>query len=536
MASILVRDGRVVDGTGNPWFHADVRIVDDRIVEIGRGLASRTGERVIDAKGRVVCPGFFDMHSHSEYPLLVDGDGQSKIRQGITTDVTGESTSAGPLYGLAREEAQRALRQFGIEPDWTTLAEYFRRIESQGIALNLVCYVGHSTVRQGVFGNEPRPPTERELSDMKRIVAQAMDEGAFGLSSSLSHPPGNYAETSEFVELCRVVAAKGGIYTRHLRDEGDGVLDALQEFIDVGEFSGCPIEVFHIKVAGEHNWRRLTPLVIEAVESARRRGVDITASQYPYEYGSAALANCMPYWSRQGGTGAMVERLRDPELRQRIRAEMDAGWPGSWFKETRGGWEGVVVSTVVTDQNRPHQGRTIAEIARLKGAEPVDVFFDLLIEEGGTVTSMFYWMAEDDIADLMRRPWVSICTDAAAVQPEGVLGRAHVHPRYYGAFPRLFGRYVRERGILTLEDAVRKATSLGALRLGIRDRGTLRPGAYADIVVFDEAGVADTATYEQPHAYPRGIDHVIVNGEVVIEDGEHTGARPGRVLRSYERI
>ena len=532
---ILIRNGRIVDGTGNPWFRSDVRIRDDRIAEIGPGLLRARTETAIDADDRIVSPGFFDMHSHSEYPLLVDGEAHSKIRQGITTDVTGESTSAAPLLGLALEEAQRALRQYEIEPDWTSMSEYFSRVEAGGISLNLVCYVGHSTVRQSVFGNEPRPPSSQELDEMKRLVAEAMDQGAFGLSSSLSHPPGNYAATPEFVELCKVVAAKGGVYTRHLRDEGDTVLDALRELIDVGEGSGCPVEVFHIKVAGEQNWSRLSPLVIDMVEDARQRGIDITASQYPYEYGSAGLANCMPYWSRQGGTGAMVDRLRDPELRQRIRAELEAGWPGSWLKETRGAWDGIVVSTVVTDANRPLQGRTVTDIARERETEPVETFFDILVEEGGTVTAMFYWMAEGDIADLMRRPWVSICTDGSAIRPDGLLGRSHPHPRYYGTFPRLLGTYVRERGVLTLEDAVRKATSLGAQRLGITDRGVLRPGAFADVVVFDKERVAGASTYQQPHQFPIGIDHVIVNGDMVIEDGAHTGAKPGRVLKSYER-
>jgi N-acyl-D-aspartate/D-glutamate deacylase len=535
MGSILVKNGRVVDGAGNPWFDGDVRVEDDLIVEIGRDLPVRGGTRVIDARDKVVCPGFFDMHSHSEFPLLVDGEAHSKIRQGITTDVTGESTSPAPLKGLSLEETRRSLRQYDIEPDWRTLAEYFQRVEAQRISLNLVCYVGHSTVRQAVFGNEQRSPTAQELEEMTRLVAQAMAEGAFGLSSSLSHPPGNYAQTPEFTALCKEVASRGGVHARHLRDEGDNVLEALQEFIDAGEESGCPLEVFHIKVAGEHNWRRLTPLVIEAIEAARARGVDITASQYPYEYGSAALANCMPYWSRQGGTAAMVERLRDPELRQRIRSELAAGWPGSWLKETRGEWEGVIVSTVVTEANRPLQGKSIAEIGRIRDVAPAEAFFDVLAEEGGTVTSMFYWMAEEDIAAFMQRPWVSFCTDASALRPEGVLGRSHPHPRYYGAFPRVFSRYVRQQQTLTLEDAVRKATSLGAQRLGIRDRGLLRPGLYADIVVFDPEMVTDTATYAVPHQYPAGIAYVLVNGEAVIDQGEHTGARPGRVLKSYER-
>ena len=534
MSSILIYNGRIVDGSGSPGFKGDVLIEDDRIAAVGR-ITNTGADMKIDAKKRVVCPGFFDMHSHSEYSLLVDGDGISKVHQGITTEVTGESTSPAPLKGLALTETRLRLRQFGIEPTWKTLGEYFQKLEESGMSVNLVSYVGHSTVRQCVFGNEQRPPTDTELREMKRLIVEAMDDGAFGLSSSLSHPPGNYADTHEFTELCKEVASRSGIYTRHLRDEGDHILEAVQELIEVGRASRCPIEIFHLKVAGERNWHVLTPKVLSTIEEARSEGVDITASQYPYEYGSAGLANCMPYWSRQGGTGEMVKRLGDQGTRERIKEELESGWPGSWFKETSGGWEGVIVSTVVTEKNREIQGKSIAEIGRIRGVSPADAYFDILVEEGGTVISMYHWMSPEDISTIMQKPWVSFCTDGYAVRPEGLLGKDHPHPRYYGTFPRILGRYVRQRNLLTLDEAIRKATYQGASRLGIHDRGLIKRGLYADIVIFDPDTVIDTATYQDPHQLPVGIDWVIVNGRIVVEKGRHTGSRPGRVLRSYQR-
>jgi N-acyl-D-aspartate/D-glutamate deacylase len=534
MTPVLIKGGRIVDGAGNPWFRGDVRTGGEYITEIGLNLKQKD-ETVIDAKGKIICPGFFDMHSHSEYPLLVDGEGHSKIRQGITTDVTGESTSPAPLKGLALEEARLILRRYDIEPTWRTMTEYFKHVERKGISPNLVCLVGHSTVRQCVFGNEPREPTDSELDEMKDLVAQAMEEGAFGLASSLSHPPGNYAEHREFTELCKVVRSKNGYYSRHLRDEGDHILDALKELIDVGEASGCPVEVLHIKIAGEHNWRKLTPLLLKAIEDARARGVDITANQYPYEFGSAGLANCMPYWSRQGGTNRMVERLRNPETRMKIRSELEAGWPGSWLKETQGEWKGVIVSAVVTEANFHLQGKSIEEIGAIRGVEPVEAFFDVLIEENGTVTALYKWVSDDDISEIMQKPWVSFCTDGSAIRPEGILGEGHPHPRYYGTYAKILSKYVRERKVITLENAIRKATSLSAQRLGIQDRGIIKKGMYADINVFNPETVVDTATYQQPHQYPIGIDYVLVNGEIVIDKGNHTRALPGRVLKSFER-
>jgi N-acyl-D-aspartate/D-glutamate deacylase len=528
---MLIRNGRIVDGAGNPWFWGDVRIEGKRIAEMGSDL-EKQGEPVIDARKRIVCPGFFDMHSHSEIPLLVDGEGHSKIRQGITTEVTGESQSPGPLYGLALEEGRLSFSRHGVEPTWTTLGEYFEVIEEKGISLNLISYVGHGNIRQSVFGNEPRAPTASELEEMKQLVAQAMEEGAFGLSSAICSPPGIYAEKEELVELCKVVGAHGGIHASHLRDEGDTILEALNEFIEVTEASNCPTDIFHLKVAGENNWRKLAPIVLQTIEAARARGVDITANQYPYNFSSLNLQ--MPHWTHKGGREAMVARLKDPEHRPRIRRELIEGWPGSMIKQARGEWEGIVVSSVFTEKNRPIQGKTIAEIGRMRGMDPVDVAMDLLIEENARMTVLYHWMSEEDIAEIMQTPWVSICTDGMAVRPEGILGRGVPHPRYYGTFPRILGRYVREKKVLRLEDAVRKMTSLAAQRLKIFDRGLLKPGMYADIVIFDPETVMDMATYQQPHQYPKGIDYVLVNGEIVIEEGEHTGARPGKVLRSTD--
>ncbi len=471
------------------------------------------------------------MHGHSGIPLLVSGLAECTLQQGITTVSEGEGESIAPALGFAAEEIRRSLAFYGLALDWTTLGEFFDRLDRQGIASNLYAYVSHGTVRQAVYGVENRPPSGTELQRMREHVEQAMQDGAFGLSSSMSHPPGVWASTDEFVELARVAASHGGLYARHLEDESDSLIEAIEGVIAVGEQAGLPVEIFHLKVAGPRNWGRLARRAIQVIEDARARGVDVVADQYPYVRSGWPLANSVPSWAREGGDDAMLRRLADPATRRRIRAEIERGFTNSGIGMTKDGLENVYISTLGSAGNQDLVGRSVAEIARARGAEPIETFFDLLIEEEARVRATYWWMSEEDVETIMRAPWVAFGTDGMAVAPTGPLSRGKPHPRYYGTFPRILGRFVRERGILSLEEAIRKATSLPAQRLGLRDRGLLREGFWADIVVFDPETIIDRATYDDPHRFPEGIAHVVVNGVPVIDRGRHTGARPGRVLR-----
>lgn len=527
---LLLRGGRIVDGTGNPWFQADVGIRGDRIAAIGR-LDGAPAKRTLDVAGLVVAPGFIDMLGQSEYTVLVDPRLPGKTLQGITTEVTGEGGSVGPMTPYSARQIVAGLADFGIAIDWTDHASYFRLVEKKGTAINFAHMVGAAQVREAVLEGANRPPTPEELARMKALVERAMEQGAWGLSSSLIYPPGIFAETAELVELAKIAARHGGIYATHIRNEADRLLPALDEAATIAREAGIPVEIWHLKSAGRPNWGRMAEAV-RAIESYRGRGIDMTADIYPYPASMTGLAAGLPPTASEGGVDGLLRRLRDPDEREKIRAEIENPTPGheNLYRGT-GGAEGVLIAGVRTEANRKYQGKRLSEVAALRGVDPITAMFDLLVEENGVVDTVYFSMSEEDVRLAMIQPWVSFNCDAAGVTPDGPLGRSMTHPRAYGSFPRILGRYVRDEKILRLEDAIRKMTSLAAGRLGLQDRGLLRPGFYADVTVFDPGAVIDRATFEDPHRYSEGVLHVLVNGQPVVEGGKPTGRLPGRVLR-----
>ncbi|MHC5536835.1 N-acyl-D-amino-acid deacylase family protein [Singulisphaera rosea] len=523
---LVIRNGKVVDGTGNPWFRGEVAIRGDRVVAVGRAI---TGEarRVIDAKGMVIAPGFIDMHSHSDLLLLEDGNAQSKVRQGVTTEVIGEGGSAGP------SKTPETAIVGGKPVEWKTLGGYFETLEHAGIAVNVASYVGLDTVWQMAMGDSFERPTSSQMDTMKAVVDQAMTEGAFGLSSQLAMPPGSLATTDDIVELGKVVARHHGLFSSHIRNEGTGVLDAVKEAIAVGERAGIPVDVIHVKIADQRSWGRMNE-IIALIEDARKRGVDVQTNVYPYTRGNNNLASIIPPWAHEGGTARMLERLKDPALRPRLKTDIREGIPG-WYNHytaVGGDWRrmlvngggkygGLTMDRVIQDWSR---GKTLTP-------DPLDVLFDVLSEQQGSIPTIYEHHTQKDMTLALAQPWCSIGSDGSAYAIEGPLRRGYPHPRSFGTFPRVLGVYVRERGVIRLEDAVRKMTSLNASKLGITDRGLLRAGQYADVVVFDPDRILDHSTYEDPFRYSEGVEFLVVNGRIVLEQGRHTGARSGRVVR-----
>jgi N-acyl-D-aspartate/D-glutamate deacylase len=525
---LVIRGGRIVDGTGNPWFVADVAVKGDRIVAVRKALPA--GTREIDARGLVVAPGFIDMHSHSDWTLFEDGDAQSKIRQGVTTDVLGEGSSGGPNTGKL---SPHRVKVKGRSLDVVSLGDYFRALEEATISINVASYVGIGNVWQSVMGHSFERPTSEQLEEMKKLVAEAMRDGAFGLSTQLMMPPGSLATTDDLVELCKVVHEHGGIFSSHIRNEGTGVFGSVAEAIRIGERSGVAVDVIHLKIADQQLWGQMSA-VVRMIEEARRRGVNVQANVYPYTRGNNNLASIIPPWAHEGGKSKLLERLKDPNARKRLKRDINLGVAGWYNHYTAVGkdWSRMLVSA-----DGPYQGETMDVVIaqKSKGIEPapdpLDVLFDLLIEQDGSVGTVYAHHDEADMNLALRQPWCSIGSDGSALAIEGALRRGNPHPRNFGTFPRVLGVYVREREVLRLEDAVRKMTSLNAAKLGITDRGLLRSSMYADITVFDAEKVIDRATYTEPFQYNEGIEYVIVNGQVVLEGEKHTGARPGKVLR-----
>ncbi|NQV27522.1 MAG: D-aminoacylase [Rhodopirellula sp.] len=511
---VIIRHGQVVDGTGNPWFHADVAIRADRIVAMGH-LGNATAKTVIDAKGKVVAPGFIDIHSHSDLLLLEDGNAPSKIRQGVTTEVLGEGNSAGP------SQTGRFKR----------LGDYFDEIDRAGVAVNVASYVGLNNVWQGVMDSSFERPTPEQFTQMKVILDDAMSDGAFGLSSMLAMPPGSLTTSDDIVDLCSVVARHGGLYSTHNRNEGTGIFEAVKEAIEIGERAGVPVDIIHLKIADQKYWGRMAE-VIELIEAARQRGVNVQANVYPYTRGNNNLASIIPPWAHEGGNSKLIERLKDAKLRPRLKQEIREGLPGWYnhFTAVGGDWSKMLVSGKGGYEGLT-MDRILATRSQGKEVDSLDELFDILIEHGGSVPTVYAHHTEDDMNLAMRQPWCSIGSDGSAYAIDGPLRRGNPHPRNFGTFPRVLGVYVRERNVLRLEDAIRKMTSLNAARLSLIDRGVLRPGGFADVTVFDARRVIDKSTYNAPFQYSEGIEHVIVNGRVVLSKGQSTGAQPGHALR-----
>ncbi len=526
---LVFRNGKVVDGSGNPWFHGDVAVRGNRIAVVGR-VPPGAGRREIDARGLIVSPGFIDMHSHSDYVLLEDGLAQSKVRQGVTTEVLGEGTSAGPRKGkLSPGRASVA----GKEASWTTLGEYFAVLEKAGISVNVASYAGLDNLWQSVMGQSHERPSAEQMGQMKELLDEALRDGAFGMSTLMAMPPGSLATTDDLVDLCRVVARHGGLYSTHSRNEGTEVFAAVKEAIAVGERAGVPVDIIHLKIADQKLWGRMGE-VVALIEAARDRGVNVQANVYPYTRGNNDLASIIPPWAHEGGRAKMLERLKDPKQRARMKEDIRGGIPG-WYNHytaVGGDWGRMLVS----GKGR-YEGLTVDRViaAKSKGKDPapnaLDVLFDVLVEEGGSIPTVYAHHTEEDMRRALVQPWCSVGSDGSALSVEGPLRRGNPHPRSFGTFPRVLGVYVRELTLLRLEDAVRKMTSLNASKLGLRDRGLLRPGAFADLTLFDADRAIDRATYEEPFRYSEGIEYVVVNGQVVLEKGKHTGARPGRALR-----
>lgn len=526
---LLIVNGHLVDGSGSPWFEGSVAVKDGKIADVGR-LVNASARQVIDASGLIVAPGFIDLHSHSDFTLLVDGNAQSKIRQGVTTEILGESESAGPVLGPAVPEFDKGLRRYGLERDWTTLGEYFARAERQGISVNIASYVGSGQVRMAVLGNVNRPPTAGELEKMQGLVEQAMRQGALGLSSGLIYPPNAFAQTEELIELAKVAAKFGGIYASHIRGEGAHGIQAIEEAIQIAEKAQLPAHLFHFKMDGRANWGHMAEQV-KHIQAARDRGVDITADQYPYIAAMTGLEMCLPLKYLQGTSDDVVARLKDPKVRAEIRKAIATGLPGWEDNEVKsvGGWHGVMVASLQKPENKKYEGKRMDEVGKMMGKDPFDALCDLLIAEGGSAEAIYFSMSDQDVRLAMRQPWVGVGSDGVAVNPDMTFA-GKPHPRFYGSFPRVLGYYVREQQVLTLPDAIRKMTSLSAQITGLADRGLLRPGLAADITLFDPKTVSDKATFENPLQYAVGIPYVIVNGVVVLNQGQHTGAKPGRVL------
>lgn len=526
---LVIRNGRIIDGTGSPWYSGDLAIRGGRIAALGK-LDGASAKRTIDARGMVVAPGFIDMLGQSELTILVDPHLPSKIYQGITTEITGEGGSIAPITDALVKTDRVGYEHYGVQPTWRTLREYFARLRKQGMGINLATYVGATQVRRVVIGDDNRAPTAAELERMKALVRDAMHDGAVGISTSLQYAPAMYAKTEELIALAAEAGKLGGIYASHIRDEGDGVIPALDEAIQIGREGHLPVEIWHLKAAGKANWGRM-PEIVARIEQARKSGVDIGADTYAYTASFNTFSAIIPPWAHDGGDRSLIERLKDPVARARIRKEMESttgDWNNEWQQVTGPG--SIIIGAVQNPKLLPIQGKTIAEIAKLWGKDPIDTVFDLLIEDSAFTSVAMFTMAEPDVALALRQPWVSICNDSQGTAPGGLLGKEHPHPRAYGTFPHVLRKYVREDKTLTLEDAIRKFSALSAQKMRLADRGVLKQGMWADIVVFDPDTIRDAATFDNPNQLSDGMRFVLVNGVPVIEEGKMTNALPGKVV------
>jgi N-acyl-D-amino-acid deacylase len=526
---LVITNGHIIDGTGSPWYSGDVGIRDGKVIAIGN-LAPSPRKRTIDAAGKVVAPGFIDMLGQSELSILVEPRLPSKIYQGITTEITGEGGSAAPLNDAIIQIDRPGYEHYHITPDWRTFRQYFARLEKQGMGINLASYVGATQVRRMVLGDENNQPTSEQLEQMKALVREAMKDGAVGVSTALEYAPAPYAKTEELIALAAEGGKFGGIYSTHMRNESDSVLEAIDEALRIGREAHVPVEIWHIKVAGKNNWGRMREVVAK-INAARLAGADVTADTYAYTAWFNDFSAFVPAWAHSGGAAKLVERLKDPAMRERIRKDMltpSKDWDNEWQEIP--GPDAIMIGVVQNPKMLSFQGKRLSEIAKLWNKEPIDSLLDFLIEDPYAGVAVF-GMSQPDVTLALQQPWVAIDNDSSGTSPEGILGQEHPHPRAYGTFPRVLRKYVREEKVLTLEDAIRKFSALPAQRLRLTDRGVLKAGMWADVVIFDPATVRDLATFDNPNRLSEGMDYVLVNGVPVIEQRKMTGALPGKVLR-----
>lgn len=536
MLQLIVKSGLVVDGTGRPGRRSDIGIEEGKIVALGH-LDGCQAHHTVDADGLVVAPGFIDLHSHSDFTIMLNPRAESKIRQGITTEVIGNcGITAAPLTSDHRQELldflSMTLGVAGTESlswDWSSFAEYLDRLRQQPLGVNLVPLVGHSTLRIGAMGSERRQPTAQEMATMEELLERCLEQGAFGLSSGLEYPPAAYSTVGELVSLGRVVAKHDSLYASHVRSEDLDLWQAIAEAVQVGERSGCRVEISHLKLGGVQNWGQAERL-LASLDAARERGVEVTWDQYPYAAWGSSLIDYLPHWVAADGRDVLALRLGHEPTRQAIRAEIDEAVRQGRHPLCVAPWDTVRIALVESAANQALEGRSIAEIAASKDRDPLDVAFDLLRAERGAVKTLVFCVHEEDVRTIMAHPLTAIVTDGRAVAPYGVLGRGRTHPRYYGSCPRVLGHYVREEKVLSLESAIHKMTLLPASRIGLADRGRIAPGIVADLVAFDPASIRDRATFQDPHRYSTGVAWVLIDGERIVDSGEHTGAMRGKVL------
>ncbi len=533
---VVIRGGTIYDGSGSPPFVGDLAIRGDTIAALGR-LENARGRLELNAAGLAVAPGFINMLSWATESLIADGRAQSDIRQGVTLEVFGEGWSMGPLNEAMKREMLERQGDIKYDIPWTTLGEYLEYLVRRGVSPNVASFVGATTIRIHVLGYENRPPTPAEMEQMRQLVRQAMEEGALGVGSSLIYAPAFYASTEELIELCKVAAEYGGMYISHIRSEGNRLLEAIDELIRIAREAKIPAEIYHLKAAGRANWPKLEE-AIRRIEAARAEGLRVTANMYPYTAGATGLNAAMPPWVQEGGHRAWIERLKNPAIRARVLREMRTPtdrWENLYLMA--GSPENVLLVGFKNEALKPLTGKTLAEVARMRGRSPEDTIIDLVIEDDSRVDTVYFLMSEENVKKQIALPWVSFGSDAEALAPEGVFLKSNPHPRAYGTFARVLGRYVREQKVIPLEEAIRRMTSLPAENLKLDRRGRLQVGYFADVVIFDPAKIRDHATYERPHQYATGVIHVFVNGVQVLKDGEHTGAKPGRVVRGpgYKR-
>ena len=526
---LVITNGHIIDGTGSPWYSGDIGIRDGKVAAIGN-LASAPRQRTIDAAGKVVAPGFIDMLGQSELSILVEPRLPSKIYQGITTEITGEGGSIAPLNDAIIQADREGYNHYKITPDWRTFRQYFARLEKQGMGINLASYVGATQVRRMVLGEDNRQPTPEQLEHMKSLVRDAMKDGTVGVSTALEYAPAPYAKTEELISLAAEGGKFGGIYSTHMRNESDSVLEAIDEALRIGREAHVPVEIWHIKVAGKDNWGRM-PEVVAKINAARAAGADVTADTYAYTAWFNDFSAFVPPWAHDGGAAKLVERLKDPATRVRIRKDMltpSRDWDNEWQEIP--GSEAIMIGVVQNPKLLALQGKRLSEIAKLWNKDPIDALFDFLIADPYAGVAVF-GMSQPDVTLALEQPWVAIDNDSSGTSPEGILGQEHPHPRAYGTFPRILRKYVREDKALTLEEAIRKMSALPAQRLRLTDRGVLKAGMWADVVIFDPATVRDLATFDNPNQLSEGMEYVVVNGVPVIDQSKMTGALPGKVLR-----